>query len=127
MELFKWYKSYSVNNEELDNHHKTLCKIINMLYENCLVNNQANCLDPIVEELVSYSNYHFLAEDQHMRNIGYKDIDKHIIEHNDFKQRALQLQQVVNKNDIELTKELVIFLGNWFLHHVMEEDKKFSV
>ena len=127
MELFKWYKTYSVNNEELDNHHKTLCKIINKLYENCLVNNQANCLDPIVEELVSYSNYHFSAEDQHMRNIGYKDIDKHIIEHNDFKQRALQLQQVVNKNDIELTKELVIFLGNWFLHHVMEEDKKFSV
>jgi len=127
MELFKWYKSYSVNNEELDNHHKTLCNIINKLYENCLVNDMPNCLEPIVEELVSYSNYHFAAEEQYMRKIEYKDIDKQITEHKSFKQRTLQLQQIVNKNDIELTKELIIFLGNWFLHHVMEEDKKFSV
>jgi hemerythrin len=127
MELFKWYKSYSVNNEELDIHHKTLCNIINKLYGNCFVNDQPNCLEPIVEELVSYSNYHFSAEEQHMRNIGYKDIEKQISEHNIFKHKTLQLQHVVNKNDIELTKELIVFLGKWFLHHVIEEDKKFTV
>lgn len=36
MELFKWYKTHSVNNEELDNHHKTLFNILNKLYENCM-------------------------------------------------------------------------------------------
>jgi len=127
MGLFTWYKAYSVNNEELDDHHKILCDILNKLYDNCLLTDQPNCLAPIVDELVSYSNYHFSSEEQHMRNIGYKDIDKQIIDHNDFKQRILQLQQVVNKNDIELTKELVVFLGDWFLHHVIEEDKKFAL
>jgi len=127
MKLFTWYKKYSVNNEELDNHHKALFDILNRLYENCMVRNNANCMDPIVEELVSYSNYHFSAEEQHMKDIGYKDIDKQILEHRGFTDRALQLQQVVDKNDFELTKELIVFLGNWLLHHVMEEDKKFSV
>jgi len=127
MELFKWYKSYSVNNEELDNHHKRLCNILNLLYENCLINDQPNCLDYILEELVSYSNYHFTAEEQYMRNIGYKDIDKQIIEHKAFTQKTLELQKVVNKNDFELTKELIVFLGNWFLHHVIDEDKKYSL
>lgn len=127
MELFKWYKKYSVNNEEIDNHHKTLFNITNKLLANCLDTNQSNCLEPIIEELVAYSNYHFSAEEQYMRNMGYKDIDKHISEHRSYTQRILYLQQVANKNDFGLTKELVVFLGNWILHHVIEEDKKFSV
>jgi len=127
MELFTWYKKYSVNNEELDNHHKALFDMLNRLYENCLGKDRPHCLDPIIEELVSYSNYHFSAEEQYMRNLKYRDIDKHISEHKAFTQRALQLQQVVSKDDFELTKELIVFLGNWLLYHVMVEDKKFSV
>jgi hemerythrin-like metal-binding protein len=86
-----------------------------------------NSLDLIVDELVSYSNYHFTAEEQHMRDIGYKDIEKQIIEHKEFTKKTLQLKQVIDKNDIEHTKELIVFLGSWILHHVMEDDKKYSV
>ena len=126
MELFKWHKTYSVKNDELDEHHKTLCNILNKLYENCMGKALPNSLYSIVDELVSYSNYHFSAEEQHMRDIGYKDIDKQMIEHREFTQIALQLKNDVNKNDLEHTKELIVFLGNWILHHVMEEDKKYS-
>lgn len=127
IELFKWHKTYSVNNEELDNHHKTLFNILNRLYENCMGVDQPNNLKTIVDELVSYSKYHFSAEEKHMRNIGYKDNDKQIIEHREFTQKTLQLRKVVEKNDLEHTKELIVFLGKWILKHVMEEDKKYSV
>ena len=127
MPLFIWYKKYSVNNEELDNHHKALFNIINRLYDNCLGKDNPNCLDPIIVELVSYSDYHFSAEEQYMKSKGYKDIEKHIIEHRAFRCKTAELQQVVNRNDFEVTKELIAFLGNWLLHHVMEEDKKFSI
>ena len=127
MSLFIWYNTYSVNNEELDNHHKALLDIINRLYDNCIGKDKPNCLDPIVDELVSYSNYHFTAEEQHMRNISFNDIDKHISAHRGFTQRTLRLQKVSNKNDIEITKDLIVFLGNWICHHVMEEDKKYAI
>ena len=127
MALFTWYKKYSVNNEELDNHHKKLFNLINSLYDNCMGKESTHCLEPIIEELVSYSNYHFTAEEQYMKNTGYKDIDKQIFEHRAFTDRALHLQQVVNKDDFELSKELIVFLGNWLLHHVMEEDKKYAI
>lgn len=126
MILFTWYKKYSVNNEELDEHHKALFNIINKLYENCIYIDNRNGLEQIIDELILYSNYHFTAEEQHMKNIGYKEIEKHISEHISFKQRALQLQQDIDKNDYEGSKELIAFLGNWLLHHVMEEDKKYS-
>jgi hemerythrin len=126
MELFKWYSKYSVKDEELDEHHKTLFSIFNRLYDHCFENNMTNCIGPTIEELKSYSNYHFTAEEKHMKEIGYKEIDVHINKHRDFTVKTLQLQQFATKDDPEATKELIVFLGNWLLHHVIEEDKKYS-
>jgi hemerythrin len=87
MELFTWCKIYSVKNEELDKHHKILFDILNRLYANSLSHDYAKCLDPIIEELILYSDYHIIEEEQFMKNIGYKDIDKHINEHREFTQK----------------------------------------
>jgi len=124
MAHFKWYNRYSVENNELDKHHKTLFDIINRLNTICLVNDKADCFDSLIEELVSYSNYHFIAEEQHMRDIGYKEIDKHTIEHRLFK---LKLQQEVGENKYENTKKLIAFLVDWLVYHVIVEDKKYAV
>jgi hemerythrin len=126
MELFTWYSKYSVNNEELDEHHRTLFDIFNRLYDQCFDRNMTNCIGPIIEELKSYSNYHFLAEEKLMKETGFPEIDIHINKHRDFTIKTLQLQQLVGNNEPEATRELIIFLGTWLLHHVMEEDKKYS-
>jgi len=127
MTLFKWDDKYSVKNEELDNHHKALFDILNRLYQSCFDENEVIALDPIYEELVSYINYHFSAEEQHMRNIGYVYTDKHIIIHNLFKEKILQLRNNADIDNIEVTKELIVYLGKWLLNHVIAEDKKYSI
>jgi hemerythrin len=101
MELFTWYSKYSVNDEELDEHHKALFDIFNRLYDNCFDRNTANCLGPIIEELKSYSNYHFLAEEKHMKETGFQEIDIHINKHRDFTIKTLQLQQLAGNNEPE--------------------------
>lgn len=126
MSLFNWYKKYSVNIPELDEHHKALFDIFNRLYDNCLGQDKAHCIDPIIAELLSYSNYHFSAEEQHMRNIGFKDIDGHIKEHRGFTRRTLELRQAAGRDEPEATKELIAFLGRWLLHHVIEADRKYA-
>jgi hemerythrin len=123
MELITWYENYSVNNDEIDNQHKTLFNIINMLYEHCMITDIANRL---AEELVSYSNCHISQEEQYMRSIGCNNIDEHLYKNKIFIQKTSQLQQVVNREDFELTKELTMFLGYWLLNHVMEEDKRLA-
>jgi hemerythrin len=84
-------------------------------------------MDPIIEELISYSNNHFSAEEQHMKDIGYKEINKHILEHTDFTQRTLQLKQVADKNVPKASKELIVYLRNWLINHIIFEDKKYSI
>ncbi len=51
MALFTWYNKYTVNNEELDNHHKKLFNIFNKAYENCLHVEDVNCMNPFIDEL----------------------------------------------------------------------------
>jgi|ERR1039457_1579842 hemerythrin len=124
--LFTWYNKYSVNNIELDKHHKTLFDIINRLYENCVEVDNAISIEPLIKELVSYTHYHFLAEEQYMTDIGYKDLNKQITEHKIFTDRILQLQRDDNLDDCGHSKELIVYLGNWLLNHVIVEDKKIS-
>jgi hemerythrin-like metal-binding protein len=127
MALFKWYKMYSVNNNELDEHHRTLFGIFNRMYDRSLCCESANGIDPILKELISYSTNHFSAEEQFMKDIGYKEINKHILEHTDFTQRILQLKQVADKNVPKASKELIVHLKNWFINHIIIEDKKYSI
>jgi hemerythrin len=127
MPLFTWDNKYSVNNNELDEHHQKICHVLNRVYDDCLGRDKPQSIDSIIDEMISYTNYHFSAEEQYMKDIGYKDIDKHIVEHKGFKQKILQLQQAADKNEQETTKELIVLLGDWLINHIVKEDKKFAV
>jgi hemerythrin len=61
-----------------------------------------------------------------MIGIGYKDIDKHILEHKLFTDRILDCQNDNNVYHCEHSKELIVYLGNWLLNHVIVEDKKIT-
>jgi hemerythrin len=66
MPSFKWSKRYSVNNSELYEYNKALFDVINRLHGNYLVQNKVNCSGSLIDELVSYTNYHFSTEEQHI-------------------------------------------------------------
>jgi hemerythrin-like metal-binding protein len=127
MELFTWDNKYSVNNKELDNHHKRLFVIFNNLYKSCLAKDHKVTLGSIIEELSSYATYHFAAEEQYMKSIGYKDIGKHLAEHKFFADRITKQQYNKDLSDSVVSKETVLYLWNWLLNHVMTEDKKYAI
>ena len=122
MPLFTWKKEYSVGVEELDLHHEKLFSIFNTLYENCMQPDNEHCHDPDIAELLAYSRYHFSAEEQYLRKIGYVEIEHHIVQHREFIRRVESLH-LNSGNDPEISMELIAFLGKWLLHHVLEEDK----
>lgn len=127
MALFRWDSKYSVNNDELDSHHKMLFDILNRLYTSCFEVKDGITIDSIIEELISYTNYHFSTEEHYMRDKEYSDTERHILAHNIFKDRILQLKQDIYLDNITVTKELIVYLGNWLLNHVLVEDKKYSM
>jgi len=122
-----WYNSYSIGNEEIDNHHRTLFRLFNLTHEYCSKKQEAYTCQMCIKDLISYAEYHFSAEEHLMRVAEYKDMEKHIIEHNHFRERVLDLSCKVENSDIYVHEELLIFLGNWLINHVVVEDKKLSI
>jgi hemerythrin-like metal-binding protein len=127
MPLLTWYKMYSVNDDVLDEQHKTLFGIFNKLYDSCVKKEIGSAFDNLVDELISYAGYHFSTEERYMEEAGYEDIERHRQEHLSFSQRTMQLKHTDESDKDDLAKELIVYLGNWILHHVIEEDRKLLI
>ena len=125
MPIFSWLNTYSINNKEIDEHHQAFFRIVNDLHDICVGRDKVKSFDATLEELVSYSDYHFKTEEKHMRENGYKEIDKHIAQHEYFKQKIAEFKHE-NSNDYKKCHELIVFLGEWILHHVVKEDKNIA-
>jgi hemerythrin-like metal-binding protein len=123
MITLEWNERYSLDNDEIDKQHKNLFAIFNMLVGSV---GNANLVGAVVDELVSYSHFHFSVEEQYMLEVGYNDIDRHIKEHDYFLQRAVEIKQDNDNIDDEQCQKLAIFLSEWLLHHIMTEDKKIT-
>ena len=124
--LLSWKSEYSVNEVELDSHHKKLFDILNSVYENTMNSLEVDCVLPVIEELSQYTRYHFSLEEEHMRNRGFQDIANHIAEHRKFSQSIKMLKSHYHGNNLEVTKELIVVLGDWLIQHVLKMDRKYS-
>lgn len=127
MPLLTWNDDYSVDNEELDSHHKKLFSILNLLYGECLEVDNENCVGPKLDELLAYADYHFKAEELYMRRIEYFEADEHVEMHNGFIFKLEEIKRIPHVSQLELTRELIVFIGKWLLHHVLKEDRKYAV
>ena len=125
MPLFTWLDKYSIGNDEIDNQHKKLFDILNRLFDICVGKNEIDTVEAVMEDLVSYADYHFNFEEQHMRDVCYKDIDKHIVEHNYFTNEIMFAKRRQLQDKAKTDNKLVEFLSNWLIQHVTEEDRKY--
>ncbi len=126
MPLFGWKSEYSVDVELHDEHQKKLFRILNALYINTMHSKKIDHVLPIIGELHEYTVYHFSVEEQFMLDKGFPGIDDHIARHRDFTNRIEEMYKHYRDNDLEMTRELIVVLGNWLRHHVLKEDRKYS-
>ena len=81
MPLFTWSNAYSLDNTEIDNQHKKLFEILNRLFDICVGKNDLDTVEAVMDDLESYTDYHFKFEEQHMHDVGFYDIDNHRAAH----------------------------------------------
>ena len=125
MTLFAWKPEYSVNEATIDSHHQKLFSILNSVYENVMNSTQVDRILPKIDELSAYTNYHFSAEERYLRDKGFPKIDDHIAKHREFTHTIEALRTSYHNNDLEVSRDLIIVLGEWLLRHVLKEDRKY--
>jgi len=124
--LLSWKPEYSVKEADLDSHHIRLFDILNTVYENVMNSTEVDCVLPIIDELSQYTRNHFFLEEQNMREKEFHEIDYHIAKHRGFTNTIDALKAHYHGNNLEITRELIIVLGDWLLNHVLKDDIKYS-
>lgn len=128
MPFITWTDDLSVNIEEIDRQHKNLIGIINKMDELIKTgsNAQRSQVRKIFAELVDYTSYHFKAEEELFQAHHYPGWEDHKKQHNDLAMQLLNLQISFAKGETEVSQEMMKFLNEWLINHILVSDKEYA-
>jgi hemerythrin-like metal-binding protein len=125
MPLIEWNKSFSVEEQKIDEQHKRFFFITNMLFDSMQGNQDREVVGFVLKELQQYVVYHFKSEESMMKLHNYPYINEHKLEHEaailKINKLAMDYERRLDTVDIELLK----FLSDWIQDHILIIDRKY--
>jgi hemerythrin len=125
-EFLVWTQDFSVEIEELDNHHKEMIKLINTLRDAMSSNVGSEKTNELIVDLFNYANYHFGAEEALFLLKDYPFTLEHCEKHLEYRENLSVLRDMVEAGIDSALPDLLTYLNKWWTNHIMLEDKKFS-
>jgi len=123
---YTWTDDLTTGNEAIDAQHKQLFKALNDLIDACFKGEGHAKLDPTVQFLVDYTEKHFADEEKLMQQYGYPGYLNHKKLHEAFDRTAVEIAEQLKKEGptAAMVRKVNSSIGNWFTHHIKDEDKK---
>ena len=119
-----WDKILSVGVEEIDEDHRKLVNIFNILNRSVSEKASPDYLAATLAELINCTVWHFSHEERLMLKYRYGGIEEHKTEHRELIDSARELQQQVLQADQALANEQIAFLERWLTGHILTTDQK---
>lgn len=126
MELIKWTDKYTLGIKEIDNQHKGLVVIINELFTYMSEGKAKEKMKDVFDHLTEYTKKHFSAEELMLYRYAYTDIESHKVEHKKFIEKLEAFKKDFQNKRITISLELLNFLKDWLLNHILISDKKYA-
>ncbi len=119
-----WDKVLSVDVEEIDEDHRRLVELFNILNHSVVEGDATNYIEAVLEELICCTVWHFSHEERLMLKYDYEGLVEHRTEHQDLIESAKALQQKFKQEDKLLSSEDIEFLEHWLTGHILDADMK---
>ncbi len=126
MQALVWEERFSVGIKEFDQHHKILFEMINSLIFAQENNSDPDVIKNTLEQLRSYTIFHFVAEEAMMKHFEFEGLDEHITEHELLLQQVVGYQRRIDANDGVTLDEILNFLAGWLLDHTLGLDQQYG-
>ncbi|MFV0440512.1 MAG: bacteriohemerythrin [Lachnospirales bacterium] len=122
LEPLEWDISYCTGIAIVDRQHKELFEIVNTLvtYYNKICSKDVFL--NFLNMLIDYVNVHFSTEENLLYNLSLKDYEEHKTEHDEFREKVMTAVEKEMNYDNSYRKELIVFLQNWLVVHIIESD-----
>jgi hemerythrin len=114
---------FSVGVKEIDDQHKRLIDLANLLNDQMGAGKGRAVLDKVFNELVSYTQGHFATEERLMAQHGFSQSDRHKEEHRKLVATVADLKKKHDGGDNVLTAQVMTFLRDWLTKHILNTDK----
>lgn len=124
MKTIQWDDSLSVEVDEIDEDHRRLIDLFNILSTSVAKNDSAEYVQAVLEELISCTVWHFRHEERLMLLHNYPNIAEHKAEHTALIESAGQLQANFQKELRLLTNDEIDYLEEWLTEHILGHDMR---
>lgn len=119
-----WTDEFSVGNKTLDDQHFKIVSFINELIDMPEITDQTVALECITK-MLAYSAEHLQYEEQLLNDNNYSDAPSHAIIHQFYVKKVENFLKMsfIDKNNFK--SEVLSFLKEWWVYHILEEDMKY--
>ena len=125
MTFMPWTSELELGIEEIDNQHKELVRLANVLHDEISgPAPQREAIGAVLEGLVDYTHNHFIVEEVMFQQHDYPDTPAHKAQHDSFTGKAMDLLMRFEDGE-EVTFEALDFLKDWLVHHICEVDRSY--
>lgn len=119
-----WDKTLSVEVDEIDEDHRRLVELFNLLNHSVEEGEATDYIEAVLEELISCTVWHFRHEERLMLKYGYDGLAEHKEEHTELIESARALQQRFLREGKTVSIEDLQFLEHWLTGHILAADMK---
>lgn len=125
--MFVWKKEFELGIDIIDEQHKRLLDIGNNINELIIdldeVYDNYDEILIVIEELKSYTKYHFKSEEDLLVKYDYPDILEHKKEHEEFISYLESLEiETVDQDQQKFLKDLLGKVYRWVFNHIITTD-----
>ncbi len=124
MSQIKWTGKMTVGLPRIDDQHKQLITIANVLIAAIAQGEGQDALVDVFERLKEYTDFHFKDEEVYMRELGYPDIEAHAAEHALLYMRVQTLRRMIVNDGTITPQGISMFLSDWINTHILESDAR---
>ena len=119
-----WGDVLSVGVDEIDEDHRKLVNIFNILNHALTDGESPEYLTAVLEELVNCTIWHFSHEERLMLKHGYEGIDEHREIHRELIASAKELQQSLLQAEKNISEDDIEILERWLTGHILTDDMR---
>lgn len=123
-----WNDYFSVGVQQMDLQHQKFIEMLNQCLKAQTADKLASITPAILSDMMAYLQSHFAAEEKMMAENAYPGYDAHVQLHRAFIQKTnslLEKHRQGNQPDA-VAAELLDFLQDWFINHIIRIDKQYT-
>ncbi|MCW8853445.1 MAG: bacteriohemerythrin [Gammaproteobacteria bacterium] len=122
-----WDKTLSVDVEEIDEDHRRLVDLFNILSHAVEEGEATEYIEAVLEELISCTIWHFRHEERLMLKHGYDGFEAHKSEHQKLIESASELRERFLQEAKQVSSDRIESLEHWLTGHILGADMELGL